>query len=128
MMAGRAFARRQPQIGHELARIGEALEVADLGDESDGRDHCDPTQGLNGGNDLGKRPEGQKFLHLLCQAITPRLRFVRRLHQLLEGDLSRWVLETLRREPKPMLARPMLAVGINASVSQKEAQQLLLSY
>ena len=123
--AGRPLARRQPEIGHELARVGEAMEVADLRDQSDGRDRGDAAQGLNGGDDLRQRPGGQQLLHLPGQPVAARLRLVHRLHKLLEGDLPRRMFEALSREPKAMLARPMLAVGIDASVPQKEAQHLL---
>ena len=66
--AGGTFAWRQPEIGHELARIGEAMEVADLRDNGNRRDRRDPAQGLNGSDDLGQRPGRQKLLHLLGQA------------------------------------------------------------
>ena len=64
-------------------------------------------------------------MHLLGQPVAARLRLVHRLHQLFEGDLARRMLEALRREPKPMFAGPMRAIGIDASLSQKEARHLL---
>jgi hypothetical protein len=37
-------------------RIGEAMEVADLGDKGDGGNERDAAQCLNGRHDLGQRP------------------------------------------------------------------------
>ena len=47
------------------------------------------------------------------------------LHEFLEGDLPRRMIEALSGQPQAMFTRPMTAAGIDASMAQKKAQNLL---
>ena len=65
-------------------------------------------------------------MHLLGQPIAASFRLVHRLHQFLEGDLSRRMLEAVASGARAdNCGDPMLAAGRNAPMSQKEAQHLL---
>lgn len=70
--------------------------------------------------------DGANSCICLASRSAARLRFLDGLQEFFEGDLPRRMLGSLRREPKPIFARPMPAVGINAPVPQQETQHLLL--
>lgn len=53
------------------------------------------------------------------------MRFLDGLHEFLESDLPRRVVEALRRKPQTMFAGPMVAIGIDAPMAQEKTQNLL---
>jgi hypothetical protein len=63
----------QPEIGHQLARIGKAREVAQFGDQRCRIDQGHTAHRLQGCHDRGQRPVRQHRLDLRRQPIAPRL-------------------------------------------------------
>ena len=79
LVAGRRLARHQPEIGHELARRGKAAGIADLDRQRGGVDQGEAAQRLQGVDQPGERPAGNKLGDVIGQPIAPRGGFVERL-------------------------------------------------
>src|SRR5579859_7792869 len=112
--------RHQAKPGHELTRVGEAPEVADLRHQRDRRQQCDATQGLESRDDPAQGPAWQQGRHMLLQAIATCLSLLDGLDQLLEYDLLSGVVEPLLGQPSAMGTRPMAPGRINAAMAQQE--------
>jgi hypothetical protein len=67
------FGRHQPEICHQLARIGEAREIAQFGDQRRRIDQRHAAHRLQRCHDGGQRPVWQYRLDLRRQSIAPRL-------------------------------------------------------
>ena len=123
--AARAFARHQAEIGHELARLGEATEVADLGGDGHGHDLADATHGLERSNDRRQRPARQQVRDLLGQSGHPPLRVLDGVDIVLQHDLLGWMREAQRRQPPSIGQGPGGPAGIDPAMPQQEALQML---
>jgi hypothetical protein len=71
--AARVLRSHQAQVGHQLARIGEPGEIADLRGDRHCDDQADPTHRLHGLDHRRDRPGRQQFLNLALQALEPCL-------------------------------------------------------
>src|SRR5439155_4845588 len=105
---------------HQLARVGEAAKVADLGRQDNRRHHRNAAQRLEGGYDRLQRPARQQGDHLLLEALTPRHYLLDGLDQLFEDDLLGGVLEALLGKPAPVRPRPVPLGRIDATVPQQK--------
>lgn len=88
-LAGAAgvFAGHQAEVGHELARVGEAVEVLDLGGDGHGRDKLDTAHGLQSRDDGGQGPGLRRVAQTCLQPCDARGGLADRVQILPEGDL-----------------------------------------
>jgi hypothetical protein len=59
----------QAEIGHELARVGEAGEVAEFRDQHNGIDQCDPPHHLQAVDNGAQSPFGEESEDLLLDSL-----------------------------------------------------------
>jgi hypothetical protein len=77
----------QPQVGHELAGVGKALEVLDLDHQRGRGDQPEPAQRMQRGDYWQQRPLWQRVTQRLLQPLGARAGLRDRVQVLLERDL-----------------------------------------
>ena len=92
-LAGRALARHQTEIGHQLARALEAAYIADLGHKGHRGQKRHPTQGLISLDHRRHRPGLDHLSDLLVQALQSRLGILDRLPVLAQDEILGRMLE-----------------------------------
>ena len=85
--------RHHPEIGHELARIGEARQVAHFGDQRRGIDQRHAAHRLQRRHNRGQCPIGQQGFDLCRQPIAPGLGGFDRRDVVLEHNMMHRLLE-----------------------------------
>jgi hypothetical protein len=116
--------RHQPEIGHQLARIGKAREVAQFGDQCGGIDQRHAAHRLQRCHDRSQRPVRQHRLDLCRQPIASRLGSFDRRDVILEHNVMHRLLELEPRQPTAMQLGPCRP-PVMAALPQQEARQLL---
>ena len=101
-------------------------DVADLGDQADGRDKRDPAQRLHRVDDRRPAPRGRELTQLVGEALDAPLRFVDRVAILLQCDVLRRQRETEIGEPAAIGLGPSGTPGIPAALPQQERFQPML--
>lgn len=109
---------------HQIARVAEARETPNLGDQGDGDYHRHAAQRLQGRHHRHHRPFRDQFADPLGQGVPPLLGVLRRIHVVLEHDPLRRMVKAQGRQPVPIRPRPGLA-GVDEAVPQQKAEQLL---
>jgi hypothetical protein len=89
----------QPEIGHQLARIGKAREVAQFGNQRRRIDRGHAAHRLQRRHDRGKRPVRQRRLDLRHQPIAPSLGGFDRRDVVLKHDMMHRLLELKTGQP-----------------------------
>ena len=115
----------QAQPGHQLARVGEAAEVPDLGCQHHGGQERDAAHCLQGRNDRRQRPARYQLPDLLNQAVAAPLGLFDRINLFLEHDLLGGMGEAEPGQPAPVGWRPCLTAREHSVVTQEEALELL---
>ena len=85
--------RDQAEIRHQLARVLEAREVADLCNNGDCHDQADAAHGLHGFHDGPHRPRGKQALDLRGQAFDARFGVLDRVDVILQDNLLGGMIE-----------------------------------
>ena len=117
--------RRQTKVGHHLARIVEAIEIAHFGDDGDRRHEGHPAHRLERLNDGRHRPSRNQILDLLHQASGPLFGVMNGMDIVLQHDLLGRVVEANRRQPAAIGQGPAHLSGIDAAMPQQKALQML---
>jgi hypothetical protein len=108
-VAGRPLAWDEAEKGHQLPRMVEAAQIADLGGDGDRDQERGAAHRLIGCDDRRPRPARHDRDQLLFQPPQPRQRLFDRLDRVLEHDLLGRMREALARQPAPVRQGPMLA-------------------
>ena len=114
--------RVEPEKRHQLARVLEPAEAADLG--NDHRRHDQRHAAQNRLDDRCQRPLRQQFGDRLLEPIARRLGALDPLQHLLVRQVLGRMREGQFAQPAPMHLRPV-AVRRTRAMAQQEAQQLL---
>jgi hypothetical protein len=114
------LAGHEPHVSHELARVVEAEEVLQLGDQGHSGDQLYAAQCLQRLDEWSQAPVGQRVAHGLLQPADPGAGFGDRMQVLLEADLLGRVLELDGSEPAQVRSRPGALAGVRGAVAQKE--------
>jgi hypothetical protein len=122
--AGRVLGRHQPEIGHELAQIGEARQVAQFSDQRCRIDQRHAAHRLQRRHDRGQRPVRQHRLDLRRQPVAPRVGGFNRLNVVFEHNVMRCLGEAQTGQPPPMQLGPC-RTPIMAALAQQEPGELL---
>jgi hypothetical protein len=109
--AARMFGRHQPEIGHQLARVGKAREVAQFGDQGCGVDQRHAAHRLQRRHHRGQCPVRQHRCNLRRQPIARRLGDFDRLNVILEHEMMRPGGEPPAMQPGPGRPPVMTAVA-----------------
>src|SRR5918997_3876449 len=109
--AARVLARNQPKPGHELLGIGEAPQVADLGDEHRRCYQAQTTQGLQGPHERCQPPSADSLGQSRLEPLAACLALSDALLQLLDHELLVRALEALLAEPAPVRLAPVRAAA-----------------
>ena len=117
--------RRQTKVGHHLARIVEADEIAHLGNDGDSRHEGHATHGLKRLNDRRHGPSWNQILDLLRQAGDALFGVMHRVDIVLQDNLLGRMVEANRRQPAAIGECPALLSGIDAAMPQEESLQVL---
>ena len=120
LIAGGVLAGSDPEPGRELARVREAREVADLGDQPErgqGRDPAEAGQGL----DLAGPPAAaSELLEAGVQRRELALDAVEVHQHLIQGSLRERIVQRLASDPGAMPHRPrVLPLTVDPSVRQQ---------
>ena len=109
-LAGRVLADDHAEIAHQLARIGEAARIADLGDDRGRVDQPIAAQHLQRLDQPGQRPVRHQLGDVIAQTVAPRCRLVerRRAARQPAADAPAAANDRLP-QPSPVLLRPGLA-------------------
>ena len=91
----RMLGRRQTKVGHHLARIVEAREIAHLGDDGDSRHEGHATHCLERLNDWRHRPSWNQILDLPRQAGDPLFGVMHGVDIVLQDNMLGRVVEKL---------------------------------
>jgi hypothetical protein len=75
--------RDQPEIGHQLPRIGKAAKIANLGDDGHGDDQRNPAHRLQRRDHRRHRPARQQFFDLAGQSGEAGFRVLNRMNVIL---------------------------------------------
>src|SRR5436305_1220137 len=120
LIARGVLAGGDAQPRRELARAGEAREVADLGDQSERRQRRDPSEPCQGLDLPGPALTGRELLELRVERSDLTLDAVEVDEHLLQRDVRKRVVEALRVDPAAMRQRPRgLAVAKHAAVPEQ---------
>jgi hypothetical protein len=92
-LAGRALARHQTQIGHQLARAVEPAHIANLRHKGHGGDKRDTAEGLISLDYRSHRPGGEHIGDLLRQALQTGLRILNPLSVFPQDEILGRMLE-----------------------------------
>jgi hypothetical protein len=113
--------RYEVEIGHQLAGIVEAGEVADLGNHRCGDDESYTTHGLHSLDHRCHRPLRRQLFDLLGQAVYPGLDVGHGMNVILQDELARRVIEANRGQPAPVSQGPTLLAGVDPPMPQQES-------
>jgi|SRR5580704_3151 hypothetical protein len=117
--AAGALSGDQAEVGHELARIIKALEVADFGDHAGRHGERDAAEGLQRFDDRSERPVRQEGLDLLLDLQLSLDGLIHGVEMGLESDLLRRMVEGLVAKPNAMAALPNRA-GISSTIAKEK--------
>src|ERR1700677_75399 len=121
----RMLGRRQTKVGHHLARIVEAGEIAHFRYDSDGRDEGHATHCLERLNDGRHGPSWNQILDLFRQASDPLFGVMHGVDIVLQDNLLDRVVEANRRQPAAIGQRPTFLSGIDTAMPQQKPLQML---
>src|SRR5207247_1561818 len=107
------LARDEPEVGHELARPAEALEVHDLGDEDDRRQRVYPAEAAEPAYGLAVGRGGGDGREPFVELGLPRQGLLQGEHAGLECTLQRRQNEPLRADPPPVWLRGPRRRGVS---------------
>ena len=113
--AAGVLGRNQAEIGHQLARIGEAGEVADFRNDRDRDDKSDAAHGLDGLDHGRHRPAWQQDPRSAGSGARPALRRRSPHGCSPAAHLLGGVIEANRRQPASIGERPARLACVNAS-------------
>src|SRR4029077_13454779 len=114
---GGVLGGHQPQVSHQLARMREAPEVAELGDDGGGGDQIEPTERPHGADERVHPPVLDLLRQRLAQALHASLTFTDRLAVLGEGNVLGLVSEGHFREVAFMGRRPRGLAAVAPAVT-----------
>jgi hypothetical protein len=97
-LATGGFGRHQAQIAHQLARMREPTDVADLGDQPNSRNFVDAAQGLQRSHDRLEAPARDRLAQCCRQPLNTRVGAADRLAVFGEGDLIAGIGKRQRRQ------------------------------
>src|SRR6202521_2591863 len=123
--AGSVFGGDQSQVSHQLARMGEAPQITELGDDGGGRDQIEPPQRHHGADEGVPAPVLDLLRQGLAQALHASLTFTDRLAVLGEGNVLGGVSEGDRGEVAFVGCRPGGLAAVAAAVTQHQRLKLL---
>ena len=114
----------QPEIGHQLTRIGEAREIAQLGDQRRRIDQRHAAHRLQCCHDGGQRPVRQHRLDLRRQPIAPRRGGFDRLNVIFAHEVMPRLSELETGQPATVQLGPCRP-PVMAGLAQQEPGKLL---
>jgi hypothetical protein len=88
LLSGGVLAGGDPQVARELARVGEAIGVADLSDQSQGGARGDAAEGAQRPDPLAPGLPGRDLLELAIQRIQLTIQAIEMHERLLERRLG----------------------------------------
>src|SRR6266511_514335 len=108
--AARMLARHGAAVAHELARMGEARQRADLTDDRRGADLANTAQTLQRADDGAERlgSSGNRRIERLLEPAHARGAMIDFLQIITQGRIQSWQLELQRVEPAPVRLGPGL--------------------
>ena len=115
--------RDKAEVGHELARGPEALEVPDLDEQGHGGQGVDPAEAAEPAHRLPIRRRLRKRRDLAIQVRHPGEELFDGPPVLLGGPVERREGEPLRPEPGPVALRPVAPVPVHPPVAGEELQE-----
>ena len=121
----RLLTGNQTEIGHELARIGKAREVADLRDQRHGIDRRNPPHGLQGVVNRVQAPVGKQARDLRLDPLQAPFGIPNGVYVVLEFDLLSGMVESQRRQPPPVGQAPSRPAFVFATMAQQEPLKML---
>src|SRR6202140_2841201 len=116
------------QVPHQLARMREAPEVPELGDDGGGGDEVKPAQAHHGAHEGVHPPVLDLLRQGLAQALHPGLAFTDRLAVLGEGNVLGRVSEGHRSEVALVGRRPGGLAAVAPAVTQHQRLELLAGF
>ena len=125
VLAGGVFAGDQAKIAHELAWVGEAVEIAEFGDEGGGVEEGHAAQGHQGFDDGLPTPAGDDTRDLGVVTGETISGFGDDVEHFLEEELLFGEREFDRSQITEMLGRPGGGAGIAEVVAQEKHFKLL---
>jgi hypothetical protein len=111
-------------IRHELARIGEAGNVAEFGDHRRRGDQRHPAQRLQCAHHRGQRPIRQRRLDMSFHTVASRRRRLDRGNAVFHHDVIRGLLESQSGHPATGHQCPRRPIVMTA-MTQEKARELL---
>ena len=127
-VAAGAFGRHQPQVAHQMPRVGKALDVTDFGDQANGADGVDAAQGAQSRHHGFKAPSAGTLGQRQVQAGQTFIGCLRGQDVLGERQLIASVLEGLVGQPACVGLVPGRFAGIDPAVAQQESLQVLARF
>jgi hypothetical protein len=118
------FGRHQSEISHQLARIGEAREVAQFGDQGRRIDQRHAAHRLQRCDHRRQGPVRQQRRDLRGQPIAPRRGRVDRLDVILEHEMVGRLLKAQTGEPPAMQLGPG-GTPVMPALTQQKPRELL---
>jgi len=118
------FGRNQAQIGHECARMFKTGEIADLGDEGDGRDEVQTLQAHQRLDQRVHAPVLTEFAQLGGDTLDALAGFLTGCAVLVESDFLRRVLEADSGQVSLVCLAPGVAPYVVAPVTQQHGFHL----
>ena len=115
----------QAEVRHQLARMREPANIADLRDETHRRDKRDPAQRLQRLDDRGPPPRGRELPELVGEALDTAFGFVDRVAVLLQRDVLQGEGETEVGQPPAIRSGPAGATRIAAVLPEQEGLQAM---
>jgi hypothetical protein len=112
--------RHHSQVRHELARVPEAPQVAEFGDQRHRGDERHAAQRLERRHDRCPTPDGRQRSQLLGQALESPLGLVDRVAIFLQRDVLRGARKTEIREPATIGLGPAVRSGLATPLPQEE--------
>ena len=113
----RMLRRRQAEIGHQLARIGETGKIAYFGSHGNGNDQSDAAHGLQSLHHRRHRPLRYKLFDLPGQPLNAIFGVGDGVDIVLQHDLLSGVIKTHRGQPTPVCQGPAFLAGINTPMA-----------
>jgi hypothetical protein len=98
-VASRPLGWHQTKVGHELARVSETAEIADLGQHGGGRYEANPAHGLDRLDDRHQRPTSREFGDGQFDAGEPLQAVADSAKPFLQHEVMGVMFEALLREP-----------------------------
>jgi len=116
----------QAEVRHQLPRMGEPSNVADLRDEAHRRHKRDPAQGLQGLYHRRPTPCGRELPELVGEPLDAAFGFVDRVAVLLQRDVLEGETDTEIGQPAAIRARPTGASRVATILAEQERLQPML--